>query len=66
MCIRDRDNGVGFDKSRKKSNLKVGGIGIENVNKRIQFYYGEEFGVSVDYNFKLGARVIISLPYIKN
>lgn len=57
------DNGVGFNFS-KNSNLKMGGIGIKNVDKRIQYYYGKEYGVNIDTSFGSGARIIISLPHI--
>ncbi len=56
------DNGVGFENSKRPSLVKKGGIGIKNVNKRIEFYYGKEYGVSVDKSFINGARIIVSLP----
>lgn len=59
------DNGIGFEKSKTQNISKMGGIGIKNVNKRIRFYYGKEFGVFIDKKFKNGARVIIKLPYEK-
>lgn len=58
------DNGVGFEKAKKQATMKMGGVGVKNVNKRIQFYYGEEYGVRVDQEYKTGARVIISLPLV--
>lgn len=58
------DNGVGFEKAKKQASMKMGGVGVKNVNKRIQFYYGEEYGVRVDKEYKTGARVIISLPLL--
>lgn len=57
------DNGVGFKKAKYHNTFKTGGIGIKNVNKRIQFYYGKEYGVFVDENFINGAKIIISIPY---
>lgn len=56
------DSGVGFEKESRQKNIRTGGIGIKNVNKRIKFYYGEEYGVRVDKEVKKGARVIITLP----
>lgn len=56
------DNGVGFEKAKQQATMKMGGVGVKNVNKRIQFYYGEEYGVKIDSGFTAGARVIISLP----
>ena len=43
--------------------MKMGGVGIKNVNKRIQYYYGNEYGAKIDSSFKTGARIIITLPY---
>jgi len=43
--------------------MKMGGVGIKNVNKRIQYYYGKEYGAKIDSSFKTGARIIITLPY---
>lgn len=59
------DNGVGFEKSKQNPKMKMGGVGIQNVNKRIQFYYGEDYGVFVDKTIKKGARIIIRLSYSK-
>lgn len=42
--------------------MRVGGIGIKNINKRVQFYYGEEYGVRFDKSVEVGAKVIITLP----
>ncbi|MBU3114259.1 cache domain-containing sensor histidine kinase [Clostridium lacusfryxellense] len=48
-----RDNGDGFDLSILKSgkstkDIKLGGVGIKNVDKRIKLYYGEEYGVKIE------------------
>ena len=59
------DNGIGFEKSKKQSMSKMGGVGIQNVKKRIQFYYGENYGVFVEEGVSEGARVIVRLPYPK-
>lgn len=56
------DSGVGFKKTNKQKNIRIGGIGIKNVNERIQFYYGEKYGAKVDRDVEVGARVTISLP----
>lgn len=56
------DNGVGFKNENRQKNIRVGGVGIKNVNKRVKFYYGEGYGVRVDREIKVGARVIITLP----
>ena len=37
------DNGIGFEAAKKQPLMKMGGVGIKNVNKRIQYYYGKEY-----------------------
>ena len=56
------DNGVGFKNSKTHSQMKMGGIGIENVDKRIKFFYGVEYGVTIDEKVEKGAVVKISFP----
>lgn len=57
------DNGIGFEAAKKQALMKMGGVGIKNVNKRIQYYYGNEYGAKIDSSFKAGARIIITLPH---
>jgi two-component system sensor histidine kinase YesM len=51
-----KDNGKGFDtalrnkyedEAMKEDNVKLGGVGINNVDKRIKLYYGERYGVDI-------------------
>lgn len=58
------DNGDGFDLSLLKreestKNIKLGGVGIKNVDKRIKLYYGEEYGVNIDSIIGVGTTVYI-------
>lgn len=61
-----RDNGEGFDKdllvqNRANQSTKLGGVGIKNVDERIQLYYGQKYGVSIhsDHNGTT-VRIVIS------
>ncbi|WP_443661803.1 cache domain-containing sensor histidine kinase [Clostridium sp.] len=59
-----RDNGDGFDlgilKSEKSTkDIKLGGVGIKNVDKRIKLYYGEEYGVNIESIIGVGTTVYI-------
>ena len=59
-----RDNGDGFDLSilqKKKSTkeIKLGGVGIKNVDKRINLYYGEGYGVNIESIIGSGTTVYI-------
>lgn len=59
-----KDNGDGFDlslleKEESNKDIKLGGVGIKNVDKRIKLYYGEEYGVSIDSVIGVGTTVRI-------
>lgn len=56
------DNGIGFANTKKQENIKIGGIGLKNVDKRLKFYYGEKYGIKIDNYFEKGARVEILIP----
>ncbi len=64
LIISVTDNGPGFSESHKYLKNKTGGVGIKNVDKRIKFYYGEEYGVYTKETVEgqRGATVIIKLP----
>lgn len=38
------------------------GFGIENVHKRIQLYYGKQYGVVVESKYQEGTRVTVTIP----
>ena len=59
------DTGDGFDTSQtKKEKDYFSGIGIENVQERIQLLYGEPFGLSIQSIIGIGTTVTISLPVL--
>ena len=61
--ISVKDNGIGFEKAKQFKKSKTGGIGIKNVNKRIKFYYGKNYGIFINKNSKNeGSEVIIKIP----
>ena len=64
LIISIRDNGIGFSKSKKIQKNRTGGIGIRNVDKRIRFYYGSEYGIFIEDvpETTRGSLVIIKLP----
>ncbi|MNJ00601.1 hypothetical protein D3C73_1599690 [compost metagenome] len=39
-----------------------GGIGVQNVHRRIQLVFGEEFGVDVESSPEWGTRMIMRMP----
>ena len=62
--ISVKDNGIGFEKAKQFKKSKTGGVGIQNVDKRIKFYYGKNYGVFINKDNKTeGAEVIIKIPF---
>jgi len=63
-----KDNGIGIDsemvdKINKGEILKnKGGYGISNVVKRIQLYFGEEYGLKITSEAEIGTEVTLTLP----
>lgn len=64
VIISVRDNGIGFSESKKLHKSKTGGIGIQNVDKRIKYYYGNEYGIFMEevLDNNRGSLVLIKLP----
>ena len=64
LIISIRDNGIGFSRSKKIQKNRTGGIGIRNVDKRIKFYYGNEYGIFINDTSEItrGSLVMIKLP----
>ena len=38
------------------------GFGLENVNKRIQLYYGMEYGLTIESQYQGGTKVTVAIP----
>lgn len=69
-----QDDGVGFtpyDLSQIKASIandsdeiiKSGsGFGLENVHKRIQLYYGKQYGLTIESQYQKGTRVTVTIP----
>lgn len=63
------DNGIGMEEKQCQAILKMdrdsgSGIGIKNVNDRIQIYFGEKYGLSITSELDEGTRVEIRIPKI--
>ena len=62
--ISVKDNGIGFEKAKQFKKSKTGGVGIKNVDKRIKFYYGKNYGVFRNEKYENeGAEVVIKIPF---
>lgn len=69
--IHISDNGVGMDNETRISLLTIdnnqhlkdgNGIGVFNVNKRLQLKYGEQYGLKIESEIEEGTDVTITLP----
>ncbi|SEC81267.1 sensor histidine kinase [Paenibacillus sp. GP183] len=62
------DNGLGMTAEKLQSILKHqerearGGVGVLNVNERIQLFFGQEYGVHFESELEVGTRVTIVVP----
>jgi two-component system, sensor histidine kinase YesM len=70
------DNGIGFtpyklsqiqaalaDDSGEIS-FSESGFGLENVHRRIQLYYGKQYGLTVQSKYQEGTRVTVTIPLL--
>ena len=69
LSITVRDNGRGIDK-KQLMNIKsirpgsTRGIGLRNIEDRIQVLFGENYGIQVESVLGKGTRVILNIPMI--
>lgn len=70
--ITIKDNGVGFDSKDQLMDLpesnktRLGGVGLKNVNERVQLYFGEDCGISVESKPNVGTTVVVRIKKIKD
>ncbi|MBK8049378.1 MAG: histidine kinase [Anaerolineales bacterium] len=74
VLLEVEDNGIGFTPARLEQireemnsasteiKLKESGFGIENVSKRIQLYYGRQYGVAIESTYHVGTKVSLRIP----
>ena len=72
MLIIVKDNGTGMDEDKLKQlrhrlsqpsdTLDEEHIGVKNVHDRIQFYFGEKYGIELSSQLGEGTTVILRLP----
>ncbi|NJD02734.1 MAG: hypothetical protein FIA99_09125 [Ruminiclostridium sp.] len=71
VLVKVADNGIGVEPERLKEiqkvlegELKGTSIGIFNVQKRIQLYFGMEYGVVMESTAGEGTTVTVTMPKI--
>ena len=66
-----KDNGIGMtaeELSRLRTNIysnteiHSSGYGLHNINERIQTYFGDNYGLSIESEFNYGTTVKLKLP----
>ena len=71
IYLQVEDNGSGmtpdtlehlFDEKKKEKRQKGSGIGVINVKKRLDIYYGSPYGLSVESEADEGTTITICLP----
>ena len=69
VILKVMDDGVGMTKEalncifQKKTDQKHNGVGMKNIQDRLNMYYGPGFGLSVDSREGEGTTVTITIPY---
>lgn len=62
------DDGVGMSEEKIKEvmenedDMKKGHFGLSSVHRRIQIYYGAEYGIRIESKEQVGTRILIRLP----
>ena len=73
LYLRVRDNGLGMTEEQVENlfrdsghvpSKRGSGIGVRNVNERIQLYFGEGYGLRIESEPDEGTDVIIHLPAV--
>ncbi|MEJ5368162.1 MAG: histidine kinase [Bryobacteraceae bacterium] len=62
LVLTVADDGVGMEEERLKSILDQAGIGVSNVNERLQVLFGSNYGLSITSRKGEGTRTVIELP----
>lgn len=70
MILLVQDDGKGMDAEalahifeKHTRDTRSNGVGLNNVNERIQLYYGEEYGISFQSSPGKGTEAAIKLPF---
>ncbi len=63
LCLNVTDNGIGFQKGEDKpSGIRLGGVGINNVERRIRLHFGDGYGLRIETGHGQGTAVKMTLP----
>jgi len=62
LVLTVADDGVGIEEERLRSILAQPGIGVSNVNERLQVLFGSNYSLSITSREGEGTRTVIELP----
>ena len=63
MEIIITDDGIGTDRPEQfREGIGKNNIGLHNVHRRLQLYYGKPYGIDVESNPDRGTEVTIRIP----
>lgn len=72
VVLMVKDNGVGMDEEtlahifeKHKVNYYSNGVGVYNVQKRLQLYYGSEYGITYTSIKGQGTTAVITIPGVQ-
>ena len=67
LVIRIEDDGVGFQNTgdNSQSNLKRGGVGLQNVDQRLKLHFGEHYQMKINSAPEKGTTVEIYINRIE-
>ena len=76
MVFQVEDDGKGMEKEvlerlrenvhKEKGDKNIDGFGIGNVNRRIRYYYGEQYGLEIESQENNGTKITVRLAAQKN
>jgi two-component system sensor histidine kinase YesM len=66
ILLEVQDNGCGFDMQNPKittkpQEVRLGGVGIQNVDQRVKLYYGQDYGLTLSSHVGQGTLVCIRI-----
>lgn len=65
LVITIRDNGAGFDfnkEKKKEKTLRAGGVGLDNVDKRLRLHFGASYEMKIDSTINEYTEIRLYLP----
>ena len=63
-CVSIFDNGRGFDRSESTAQtlLRLGGVGLKNVDQRLRLQFGEAYHMEIDSKANSYTKITLFLP----